>query len=212
MRYLFLIGALVVGVAAIVIVTADDDTSVQTQSLAVQGPSEDVYAADAATLERRADGVTGRALFPVPEPGSYDYPTGDQNPEWAEPHPAVSVGSAEEPEAFTMWIVIFNYPDECTDDSCGADDFGDEAPARGGVFQADGRIVEGDSLDMAATIRLGEVPMHGSEFENPLGAEIHFAIAPHGKALQGADLWRQLNGPLGNPSLWWSAAFAPPSS
>lgn len=209
MRLLLLIGALVVGVAVILVATAGSDASVQTESLGVQGPVAEAYATDAATLERRPDGVTGRAVFPVPEPGSYEYPTGDQNPEWALPHPDVSVGAAGEPEVFTMWIVIFNYPDGCTDGECGGDDFGDEMPARGGVFQADGRIVDGDTLDMGATIRLGEFPMHGSAFENPLGAEIHFAIAPHGKALQGADLWRQLNGPLGNPALWWSAAFAP---
>lgn len=208
MKLLLFIGGLVVA-AAVILAVRDSGGSVQTEPLAVQGPTEDVYAADAASLERRPDGVTGRAVFPVPEPGGYEYPTADQNPEWAPPHPEVSVGSADEPEAFTMWIVIFNHPDQCTDGSCGADDFGDDTPARGGIFQADGRIVDGDSLDMGATIRLGEEPVHGSPFENPLGAEIHFAIAPHGKALQGADLWRQLNGPLGNPSLWWSAAFAP---
>ena len=43
-----------------------------------------------------------------------------------------------------------------------------------------------------------------------MGAEIHLGVASHGKALTGGDLFRQFNGPMGNPTLWWSTSFLPP--
>lgn len=169
--------------------------------------SEEVYADNAAALDRSDDGVRVEAEMPTPEPGSYTYPTGDMVPPWAAAHPDVTPGSDSEPETFTLWLIAFNYPEKCTDARCDADDLGADTEAKGGVFQADGRIAHGSTLAFAGTVRLGQAPHMGASMENPLGAEIHLAVAAHGKALTGTDLWRQLNGPVGNPSLWWVAEF-----
>ena len=84
--------------------------------------------------------------------------------------------------------------------------------AKGGVFQADGRVADGDDLEFAGSVRLGQVPGNGSPLESPLGVEVHLAISPHGKMLGGSDGWRQLNGPLDDPILWWAATFVPKSA
>ncbi len=190
---------------AIVLVACDSAAGGEHATLG-EPTTEEPYAVDGAVLVRGDDGLRVTAEMPTPEPGSYTYPTGDMTPPWAEPHPDVVPGSNGEPETFTLWLIIFNYPDLCTE-SCDADDLGLDTSARGGVFQADGRIAAAATLELSGTVRLGQTASMGSPLENPLGAEIHFAIAPHGRALDGPDLWRQLNGPVGNPSLWWVAEF-----
>lgn len=205
MKWITLLIAVVVAIAAAAIAVAvaiDDDTRTETAAMHRQGSGEEVLVADGARLERRADGLTVTVAIPTPEPGSYEYPSSDMIAEWAAPHPTVSPGSSEDPEVFTLWVVVFNHPKQCTDGACDADDMG-------GFYQADGRIASGSELAMSGVVRLGETPLNGQTLENPLGAEVHLAIAPHGKSLEGGDLWRQLNGPVGNPSLFWGTKFIP---
>jgi hypothetical protein len=174
-----------------------------------QGGEGPLLAESGATLIRSGDGIRVGAIVPTPTPGSYEYPSGDMVPDGSAAHPEVLPGGPDDPEVFTMWAFVFNYPDMCTDESCDVDDLAQDAIAKGGVFQTDGRVADGDDLEFAGSIRLGQVPGTGSPLENPLGAEVHLAIAPHGKMLDGTDGWRQLNGPLGNPTLWWAATFTP---
>ncbi len=175
-----------------------------------QGNSEPVLAEDGATMIRSGDGLRFRVTVPTPPPGSYEYPTADQLASWStfESHPEVQPGGPDEPEVFTMWVVVFNHPERCTDDACDGDDFAEGADAAGGIYQGDGRVADGDELDLSAAIRLGQTPLTGAPLENPLGAEAHVLVASHGKAVSGADHWIQLNSPLGNPSLWWGAFFS----
>ena len=44
--------------------------------------------------------------------------------------------------------------------------------------------------------------------ENPFGAEIHVAIAPHGVLIPEL-MPGQISTPIGNPSFWWVARFLP---
>ncbi len=60
---------------------------------------------------------------------------------------------------------------------------------------------------MSGRIRLGMRPATGAALSNPLGAEVHIAMASHGMAYSGADLARQLNGAVGGPPTWWVALF-----
>jgi hypothetical protein len=171
-----------------------------------QGGSEPPLARDGAELERNQDGLWISGSVPTPEAGSYEYPTGDMVPPGGS-HPDVVMGDEGEPEVFTMWAFVFNYPEKCTDGVCDFDDLGD-TEAKGGSFQIAGRIADEPTMRFEGGVRLGQPAVNGSPLENPLGAEVHTAIAPHGKALTGNDLWAQLNGPVGNPTLWWVATFA----
>jgi hypothetical protein len=59
-------------------------------------------------------------------------------------------------------------------------------------------------LVMSGVIPVGE----GSALTDPAGAEIHAAIAPHGRAKIG-----EIKAPAGGPTCdcWWVATFLPPS-
>jgi hypothetical protein len=203
------VAVIVVVVAAVILVASDDADAGESADFGVQGSSDTVSAVDGAGLVRSGDGLRVSAIVPTPTPGSYEYPSGDMVPDGSAVHPDIVAGGPDDPEAFTMWAFVFNFPDECTDKTCDLDDLSEDAPAKGGVFQADGRVADSEELELAGSVRLGQVPSTGSALENPFGAEIHLAIAPHGMFLGGTDGWRQLNGPVGNPTLWWAASFSP---
>lgn len=198
----------VAGFVAVVLID-DDAVEGQTADIRAQGDRVTSLHDDAARLIRRDDGLVVEIDMPTPPPGSYQYPTADLVPPWADAHPPVSPGASGAPEAFTVWLAVFNHPEECTDDQCDFDDLGPDAPGGGGNYQIDGRIGSDDRLLMIGSVRLGEASFDGSRLVNPVGAEVHLAVAPHGRALPGSDGWRQLNGPVGTPDHWWSATFLP---
>ncbi|MGQ0848159.1 MAG: hypothetical protein ACT4OP_03430 [Actinomycetota bacterium] len=205
------LGAIVASVLITLAVTGDDRSGGwQTADVGGQGGAEPVLASGGARLLHRNDGLSAEVQVPTPQPATYKYPTGDNTPKWSEPHPPVSPGAADAPEVFTLWLITFNYPSLCTDGECNADDVAPGAAARGGVYQLDGRIADGDTLRFEGNIRLGQAPITGSPLDDPMAAMVHLLIAPHGQALPGADGWRQLNGPVGDISFWWLAEFGPP--
>lgn len=201
-----------IGLAAVALTLIScgvNDPTGQVSNVMEQGASESILAVDGAALVRSEDGIQVREAVPTPPPGSYEYPVSAMVPPWATPHPEVFQGSADEPEAFTLWLIAFNNPHLCTDGVCDADDLLPDAAAEGGVYQVDGRVAGESEIEFAGGVRLGQEPLTGAPLDNPLGAEVHVFMAPHGKALTGPDLWRQLNGPVGNPALWWAAVFSP---
>lgn len=214
-RWVVIAAAATVGftVAALFIVAGNDDATHvwQTADVGHQGTTDAVYAADSAQLQRREDGLLLQVEMPVPEAGSYDYPTADMVPPWVETHPPVSRGAQDAPEVFTLWLFAFNTPSGCTDDRCDSDDIGVDTAARGGVHQVDGRVADGDTLRFVGNVRRGQQPLDGSTLIDPVGAEVHIAIAPHGRIRSGDEGVIQLNTPVGNPTLWWGARFPPPS-
>ena len=107
-------------------------------------------------------------------------------------------------------MFAFNQPWRCTDGECDTDDIGEGAAAQGGIYQVDGRLATDDVVAFGGTIRVGQSPDNGAPLFNPIDAEVHVAVAAHGRVLSGPDLWRQLNGAVGDPTLWWSAAFTAP--
>lgn len=200
------LGLVVVVIGIMIAVGLSSSADAQTADVASQGIGADPLSPDGASLQRAADGIRVRVEMPTPTPGSYEYPSADMVPPGSPEHPEVRPGGPDEPEIFTLWVFVFNQPELCTD-TCNDDDLDDGAPAKGGAYQGDGRIADSDQLVLEGRVWLGQEPSRGSALENPLGAEVHIAIAPHGKALQGAELQRQLNGPIGNTTLWWPAAF-----
>ena len=215
---IWLVVALVVLAAVIVAViwlsrgTSDSGDGWLTADVSEQGTPDSVGETDGGRLQRDADGFRVELVVPTPVPGTYEYPTNDMIPPWVESHPALGPGAQDAPEVFTLWLFAFNEPGSCTEGQCDSDDVGTDAAARGGVYQIDGRIADDDTLRFTGTVRLGEASLDGAPLDDPAGAEVHLAIAPHGRALSGADLVTQLNTPVGNPTLWWGARFPAPST
>lgn len=90
-------------------------------------------------------------------------------------------------EAVTSWWVIFNYPENCSDDECGADDV---SPPRNpdigiSVLLGDGEVIGEDGKGFfLSTIDVGDASnvVFGPGLTNPFGAEIHYVLRSHGPA------------------------------
>ncbi len=172
----------------------------QTIDVVGQGMAGPVVSIDGATLIRTKNGITASLTMPTPAPGSYSYPAGNAF------QPMVFAGH---PEVFTGWMFVFNNPAGCSD-PCNADDLGD-TPARGGAFNFAGHVVGGSVLNLTGHVSTRSEPFSaapGVPVDNPLGAEVHLAVAPHG-GLQPDILPTQITFPIGTSAEWWLAIFLP---
>lgn len=175
-------------------------------SLAAAGPAEttDVYAqdgasvvaADRARLVRQPDGLHVSLGMPAPVSGTYVYPAG------AEP------GS---PEVFTLWMFVFNHPENCTD-PCGADDTSNP-DVEFGVYNPAGHVNAGGWLNLSGRVGVGDAAQAPPGVDpypltNPAGAQIHLAVTSHGE-LDPATLPNEFRIPTGSPmcGCWWTATF-----
>jgi hypothetical protein len=157
--------------------------SKQTVDVFGQGMSGDVVAADGATLRRTKNGISMNLSMPTPKPGSYDYPTA-----------GVFAGPGH-PEAFTLWAFVFNDP---------------ETENWDGAFLAAGHVVGGSTLNLSGRVSTNTDPFAGERLDNPEGAEVHLAVAPHG-ALDPELMPEQIQTPTGpGPDIWWISLFDPP--
>jgi hypothetical protein len=172
--------------------------SKQTEDVAGQGMGGPVVSEDGATLTRTKNGVVAHLTMPTPLTGSYSYPL---------PNAFQSTVLVGHPEVFTGWIFIFNNPAACTDGVCNGDDVGNPE-SRGGAYNFAGHPVNGSTLNLAGHVSVGTPAPFGLPLDNPLGAEIHLAVAPHGM-LQPDLLPTQINTPIGTPNEWWLAIFEP---
>ncbi|TDG11270.1 hypothetical protein E2F43_18925 [Seongchinamella unica] len=162
-----------------------------------QGMAGPVVSENGATLIRTKNGITASLTMPTPVSGSYNYPAGNAF------QPLVFAGH---PEAFTGWMFVFNNPEGCTD-PCNGDDLGD-TPARGGAFNFAGHAVGGSTLNLTGHVSKMSEPFAGASIDNPFGAEVHLAVAPHG-GLQPDLLPTQITFPIGTSAEWWLAIFLP---
>jgi hypothetical protein len=169
-----------------------------------QGPGGPVVSPGGATLQRGDNGISVRLRMPTPQPGTYIYPPLGNQWQPVAPFPG-------HPEAFSLWVFVFNYPDLCSD-PCDGDDVGIDKPAMGGAFNGAGHIVGGPQITFGGHVSRNTVPLPApsgvpsSMLLEPRTAEIHLAVAPHG-ALQPAALPNQITKPIGSPAMWWLAVF-----
>jgi hypothetical protein len=181
----------------------------QTANVVGQGPAGPLVSENGATVIRTRNGISIALTMPTPVPGSYNYPP---------PNPFQTVAPVPgTPEVFTGWAFIFNQPENCAvPNQCVPPPPGGPAPndftrARGGVYNFSGHAVSGGgTLNLVGHISVGD-PQFGGPFglENPAGADIHVAVAPHG-VLVPELLPDQLRTPVGSPAFWWLALFSAP--
>ena len=173
-----------------------------------QGIGGPLVAINGTTLIRTKNGITISLSMPTPEPFTYAYPP---------PNQFQAVVLAGSPEVFTGWIFFFNDPDNClVPNACIPPAPGTPAPndftrGQGGVYNFSGHASGGNGiLSMLGHISVGEAQFAGPyTLQNPFGAEVHVAIAPHGM-LQPANLPSQFNTPIGGPPYWWLSLFLAP--
>lgn len=105
--------------------------------------------------------------------------------------------------AVTMWWVVFNHPENCTNPTvasrCGEGDIlvsgGDES-VDGNVLYASGHVIGPDGEgNFGAYLGVGDdsgIVLMGGGLTNPLGADVHLVVRDHGPA-DGALLGDQLS-------------------
>jgi hypothetical protein len=207
---------LVTGAAAIATIAAGvafatPGVTTETANVVGQGLSGPVVSLDGATIQRSDSGISVRLTMPTPEPGSYFYPGTDSIPGNPLQPPATGpVGFPPavpgHPEAYSLWVFVFNDPSVCVGDPCTIADFNANL-GTAGAFNAGGHLVGGATLQLSGRVMLSSTPFAGAMLTNPQGAEVHLAVAPHG-ALDPALLPQMINLPIGNPPYWWLAIFA----
>jgi hypothetical protein len=111
---------------------------------------------------------------------------------------------------YTLWLVVFNEPSEClfgpggAGPSCGADDIGTDL-ARPDVLWVAGRMASGQgtatfagrrSVGDGSSSMTGPAGLPAYGLEDPVGAEIHFALHHHGPVIPEylPDMLRTIDG------------------
>lgn len=157
-----------------------------------------VYAPDGARLVRQPNGLAASLSMPTPEPHSYKYPAGT---------------TAGHPEVFTLWMFVFNHPEECdVPFQCGPDDMRNP-DVEFGAYNPAGHVTGGGALTLAGRVGVGEeagappgITPH--DLSNPAGAHVHLAVTSHGR-LDPATLPDEFHTPTGSGACgcWWLAFF-----
>jgi hypothetical protein len=188
--------------SVLVVLPAGAGVSSETADVVGQGSAGPVVAADGATLQRSDTGISVKLAMPTPAPGTYLYP-----PANAFQPVAPFVGH---PEAFSLWVFVFNYPALCSA-PCDSNDLGVDKPAMGGAFNGAGHIAGGPHLNFSGRVSKNTAPLAGTPFVSsmllePRTAEVHLAVAPHG-GLQPHLMPDQITKPVGATMHWWLAIF-----
>ena len=170
-------GAVSAGSLSMTGVASANRPTTETEDIFGQGLDGNVVAEDGARLRRNDSGINTKITMPTPEPGTYEYPADDM-----EEGP---------PEAFTLWVFVF-------------DDH--EAGDWTGAFLGGGHVVSGPRLTLSGRVTKNTEPFAGDQLENPRDADVHFAVAPHGK-VDPDELPDQIKTSPGCPGCWWYALF-----
>ena len=173
------------------------------------GGARPVVEGASATLRRGPNGVTASVSMPTPQPGSYCYP-----PATLAFNPAAGPAVPGHPEAFSLWAIYFNAPENCGGGECSvADVLGPNcANAQAGAVQLAGHIVGGPVLHLTGQVSVGDGPLGPlgcASFENTEESEVHLAVAPHGLLMP--ELLPDLitTPPGGGPGYWFPSIFLP---
>jgi hypothetical protein len=160
-----------------------------------------------ATLRRTKNGVTASVSMPTPLPGTYCYP-----PAAISTDPSAGPAVAGFPEAWSLWGIYFNNPEQCLEGGCSAADvLGSNCEnAQAGAVQLGGHITGGRMLHISGHLSKGHGPLGAlgcAPLTNIDGAEIHLAVAPHG--MLRPDLMPTLIEvpPGGGPGYWFPSVF-----
>ena len=119
---------------------------------------------------------------------------------------AISTSDLVEGEVYTLWWVIFNHPENCSEGICNGDDIfaledGElvrddignfvlnlEGIERAGISiqHAAGGYAADDTFNTSASLGMGDVPgiVIGPGLLDPAGAEVHLVVRTHGEKVE----------------------------
>jgi len=107
----------------------------------------------------------------------------------------VSTSGLEPKTGYTIWWIVFNNPQACTDNECGEGDLGNAA-ANPAVYYAGGFVTGTDGTGhVDVHTASGPIPVGAEDLlgtgiglhaGNGFGAEIHFVVRNHGKLVIGS--------------------------
>ena len=119
--------------------------------------------------------------------------------------------------AVTLWFVVFNYPQLCSDGRCGPDDMGLDKPAQGDFLFGGGHVAGSSAGNFGGHLKVGDTSRSGlaerlvqrgvcQDIEacptpgltDPEGALVILALHDHGPALTGPALKEQISTFLGD--------------
>jgi len=89
----------------------------------------------------------------------------------------ITTGGVEAGDAYTVWAVVFNSPENCVD-GCGSDDLANP-DAEAYSLLGTGGVARSTVANFGVRIAAGD------QLTDPLGAEIHFVVRSHGPAIPG---------------------------
>lgn len=161
-----------------------------------------------ARLQRGPNGISASVSMPTPGPGTYCYP-----PLAVVFDPSAGPAVPGHPEAFSLWAIYFNAPENCSGGECGVDDVLNAdncAAAQAGAFALGGHVVGGPVLHLSGHISVGDGPLAPfgcAPLMDVDAAEVHLAVAPHG--LLVPELMPDLikTPPGGGPGYWFAMEF-----
>jgi hypothetical protein len=159
------------------------------------------------TLMRTSTGIIAMVKLPTPAPGSYCYP-----PAILAFDPGAGPAVPGHPEAFSLWGIYFNHPENCLNGQCSAADvLGPNCVnVEAGAVKLGGHIEGGDNLNLAGHLSVGDGPLGPlgcAPLLDSLGAEIHLAVAPHGMLIPSLLPDSIGTPPGGGPGYWFPAIF-----
>ena len=162
-----------------------------------------------ATVIRTDTGFTAFVSLPTPAPGTYCYP-----PAALATDPSAGPAVPGHPEAFSLWGIYFNNPENCLPGGCSAMDvLGPNCVnAQAGAVKLSGHMASNGTLQLSGHLSVGDGPLGAlgcAPLTDPYGSELHIAVGPHG-ALQPALLPTLISVPPGGgPGYWFPAVFLP---
>jgi hypothetical protein len=102
---------------------------------------------------------------------------------------AITTGMLQPGHAYTVWLVVVNYPEACAASPCSAGDIITNPATDAQVTYGTGHVVGmSGRAGFGGTQRKGPIPegwLPDQGLDEPLGAEVHLVINDHGPTLDG---------------------------
>ncbi|HKJ16559.1 MAG TPA: hypothetical protein VJ984_04355 [Xanthomonadales bacterium] len=143
----------------------------------------------------------------------------DRSPEGLKASFKLNTNASYNGQVLTLWIVVFNTPQGCLTNPCGAADL-ENPEAAGDFLYGGGTITNDNKAEFAGSLATGDssgsgwiefgFPEFALGLTDPENAEVHLLLHSHGPASSGTDLGDQISSYFGGCTVFLgdAAGFA----